>query len=727
MKTNLHVILAMFILTIPILNLSNVSVASERPWQELSNPSVADVASNFKTPSSVYSMTFYWGWDGPVDEKVIARDLKEYSFKNVRAVTLEAGYNMKAKYLSPEWFALVKYTVEQARENDMHVWLVDEGKYPSGFAGGKFSELRPDLTMQTFRVTDSFTVNGGETVDRQVKDNTICAVAVNETDGTSKILEPVNGRLNWTAPEGKWQIQVIEQQFRTSATRSVNNPKAGAKDGTHALCDYLKPEAVKMFIEWTHEEYKKVVGDEFGKTVLGFRGDEPDYGIIPWTDTIIDQFQKRKGYDIRPYLPSFTQRRGLTEQQQRAKADYWDVWSAIFSENFFGTQAKWCAKNNLEYLVHLNHEDQMTGLARSEGDFFRCMRQVQMPGVDAIWSQIWMDKVADFPKYASSASHLFGRPRAFTESFAAYKPSPNLEQAMWILNYQIVRGINMVEVMWIPASTEGRSGMRGWLADERFPEAAMYLNRVCYVLSQGRPAAGIGLYYPTFSLWLGNDEADKNVLAVTKQLLENQRDFDFVDEQAVSSVMKLNGNSFVNLSGQSYRTIIVPPITAISKASLERLKSYAQNGGKVIFLGDAPSLVVEKTFLDAKGPADISWAIRESSGQLTESVLKALPEPDVILSQVCPTIKYLHRQLSDADVYFFFNESDQKQSFTMKLRVAKGQAQIWDPMTGSIKAVSGVSAENGIVNLPLELDAYGTKLIVIGDVPSASLTAMAAQ
>jgi hypothetical protein len=279
--------------------------------------------------------------------------------------------------------------------------------------------------------------------------------------------------------------------------------------------------------------------------------------------------------------------------------------------------------------------------------------------------------------------------------------------------------------MWIPASTEGRSGMRGWLADERFPNAAMYLNRVCYVLSQGRPAAQIGLYYPTMSLWLGNDEADKDVLTVTQQLLENQRDFDFVDEQAISSLMKIEGNKFTNLSGQSYQAIIVPPITAISKESLDRLKSFAQNGGKVIFLGDEPSLVVEKTFLDAKGPADISWATQESSGQITESVLKALPESDVALSRSCSAIKYLHRRLSDADVYFFFNESDEKQSLTAKLRAAKGQAQIWDPTTGSIKPVAGISVENGLVNLPLEMEPYGTKLIVIGEVPSASITAMA--
>src|ERR1035441_8063591 len=81
----------------------------------------------------------------------------------------------------------------------------------------------------------------------------------------------------------------------------------------------------------------------------------------------------------------------------------------------------------------------------AEGDFFRAMRYVQMPGIDTIGNQIWPDKISDFPKYASSAAHIFGRPRAFTESFAGYNPAPTLDQARWVLNQQLVRGINMVE------------------------------------------------------------------------------------------------------------------------------------------------------------------------------------------------------------------------------------------------------------------------------------------
>jgi len=44
--------------------------------------------------------------------------------------------------------------------------------------------------------------------------------------------------------------------------------------------------------------------DQFGKIVLGFFGDEPDYSSsIPWTPKLLEEFQARKGYDLKPYIP----------------------------------------------------------------------------------------------------------------------------------------------------------------------------------------------------------------------------------------------------------------------------------------------------------------------------------------------------------------------------------------------------------------------------------------
>ena len=548
--------------------------------QGITSASVDEVASAFSSPPVEYGMTFYWGWDGHVTEEVIARDMDAYKARNVHIVTLEPGYGMSNPYLSPGWFESVKLAVEMARRRDMRVWLVDEGKYPSGFAGGKFSAERPDLRMQALVVADRITVAAGETVSRELSPETVSAVAVNKADNSSRILTINSGRLDWTAPEGDWQVLLVEHQFRSSQTRAVNNPSR-KKDTSNSLCDYLDPEATKQFIEFTHEQYKKYVGSEFGKTILGFRGDEPDYSIrgIPYTPAIFDEFEKCKGYDVRSYVAAFFAP-SLTEEQQRAKADYWDVWSDLFSENYFGVQAKWCAENNLQYLVHLNKEDNMPKLVESEGDFFKDMRYVQMPGVDAIWNQIWPGQVTDYPKYASSAAHVFGKPRAFTESFAAYRTQPTVQQAKWVLDYQFVRGINMVEVMFIPASSDGSLGLSGWLMSEEFPDVAAYINRISYILSQGRPAAQIALYHPTSSMWLGDDESNTSVLAITKSLLERQRDFDFVDEQALCSVLKPDGGTLKNLSGQSYRAVIIPSVTAMSKTTLECLKKFKESGGK---------------------------------------------------------------------------------------------------------------------------------------------------
>ena len=57
------------------------------------------------------------------------------------------------------------------------------------------------------------------------------------------------------------------------------------------------PEATRAFLKITHETYRQAIGDEFGKTVLGFFGDEPDYGWYiagsPWTPKLLEEFQKQ--------------------------------------------------------------------------------------------------------------------------------------------------------------------------------------------------------------------------------------------------------------------------------------------------------------------------------------------------------------------------------------------------------------------------------------------------
>ena len=121
---------------------------AQQPWQKIQMPTAAQVAQIWKAPPPEYGPEPYYGLNGPVDETVIRRDLDTMKSLGYQAVTVQAGYGMPFAYLSPEYFKFFRTFVEEAKKRNMRVWIVDDAGYPSGFAGGKFTELKPELRMQ---------------------------------------------------------------------------------------------------------------------------------------------------------------------------------------------------------------------------------------------------------------------------------------------------------------------------------------------------------------------------------------------------------------------------------------------------------------------------------------------------------------------------------------------------------------------------------------------------
>ena len=747
-----------FFLSLPLVLTAFVAEA-QQPSQHMQVPTAAEVQKAWVSPPPEYGPEPYYGLNGPVDETVIRHDLDTMKSLGYQAVTVQAGYGMKFAYLSPEYFAFFKTFVAEAKKRNMRIWIVDDAGYPSGFAGGKFSELHPELRMQALVVAARLPANGGDEIKQSVSPDTVAVTALS-SDGKTVSVPVTNSAIDWKAPSGAWMVSVVEHRFMTSPTRSDTNPKR-TKDATQSLEDYLDPAATAQYLDFTHEQYKKAVGDEFGKTILGFRGDEPDYSIngLPWTPKFFDRFQQIKGYDIRPWLASFTpevhvpgQRdappAALAGQQQRAKADYYDVFSQMFRDGFFKPQGVWCAANHLEYQVHLNHEEMEMQLTRSEGDFFRDMRYVQVPGIDSIWHQIWTDTVSDFPRLASSAAHVYGHTRAFTESFAAYRPEPDVTMARYILDEQFVRGVNLIETMYYPAtSTPGHStpgpngdtngGPAKYMRDPAYPALLAYVRRMSYLMSIGQPAASVALYLPSDSMWMGDAASDNAFVSTERLLSEHQVDFDIVDEDALASELKAGPGTFNTASGNSFRTVIVPNAHVISEASLTRLRAFAQGGGKILFLGRAPMLVYRRTILDARPskPSDFTWAVEASTNLpdtptppaqppaappdkmvVAPEILRALAASvgpqDATLDTSDTAVRMMHRKLKDAEVYLFFNESAAAVSHQVAFAGRSRQVETWDPQTGSVTALKA-GGGNGNISVPLQLNPYETRVLVV--------------
>jgi hypothetical protein len=246
---------------------------------------------------------------------------------------------------------------------------------------------------------------------------------------------------------------------------------------------------------------------------------------------------------------------------------------------------------------------------------------------------------------------------------------------------------------------------------------AWYADRGGYLMGIGRPAAQVGLYHPANSMWMGDDEADRSTTKLGWQLYEHQIEWDYFDEQSLSSVATIADGGFKDLSGQVFRAIVVPSSTVITRTGLERFKAFVKAGGKVIFVGKAPTMVVDKTFLNAKDKPDLSFAtLIEPAGDITPRVIAALPKPDVKLDAEFPRLTYAHRSWRDADMYLFFNESNKEESRNATI-AGSGQAQAWDLATGEIHPMAAATAEGDSVRFPLVLGPYETKVVVVGPLP----------
>ena len=750
MKTTLAILLFPFLATA-----LQAQAPAQRPWQEITVPPVSQAAANFKAPPREYGAILpFASWNGADPAVVranIVRDFDRLSANGLFIVNLSPGRRAPGEpaYLSPGHMDQVKFIVAEAAKRNMRLWFQDESDYPSGFAGGTISERYPQLGMQALLADITVRVYPGETLELPVPTSTI-AIWATETEESGAIKQvipvpvPSNGELKWITPaEGttpnepryNWQVTILRHIYLSSNTRNFNRADGTrAKDGLYSLIDYLDPKATDAFLHITHDTYYGAVGDQFGKTILGFFGDEPEYQYTPWSPTLQEQFKAQKGYDVTPYMSHWFDRQP-TEQSVRAAADYTDVWSGIFRSSFFGEQANWAKAHNVEYLVHIGHEETMLAVAHQAADFFRGYRYVQVPGIDNLNKLVpgavhqadgtWSVN-NNFPKLASSAAHLFGRPQVWSEEGGGTGVDGKYQ-----INYQLVRGINALQIR-VPGlhggGGDGAAGQASGAVPPDSPETAWYTNRAGYLMAIGRPAAQVGLYHPGNTIWLGGDaatEADRSTTKLGWQLFEHQVDWDYFDEQSLSSVATIENGGFTNLSGQTYQAIVLPSMRVITRIGLARLHQFANAGGKVIFVGKTPSLILDKTFMDMREKPDLSFAtLIEPSGDITSAVLAALPKPDVKLDAEFLRLTYTHRKFADGDMYFFFNESDKAESRTATIS-GRGTAQDWDLATGEIHTMTGAVAEGDSVTVPLVLGPYEAKVVVVG--PLAKGIAAAAE
>jgi hypothetical protein len=238
-------------------------------------------------------------------------------------------------------------------------------------------------------------------------------------------------------------------------------------------------------------------------------------------------------------------------------------------------------------------------------------------------------------------------------------------------------------------------------------------------------------------MWMGDAASDRAFVATEQMLSERQIDFDIVSEDALAKDLIAGHGTFETMSGNRYKTVLLPSTSLLSQAAFDRLHAFATGGGHVLFLERTPSLIFGKTILDARAAtaADFAWASVVSGelpptptppaqppaappspqvvpAEIAQAVSAAIPQVDVALDAPDTALRTMRRRLKDADVYLFFNEGAQSSSHTITLRSEGKRVEIWDPQTAAITPLKTTNGK-GLVKIQLALKPYETRVLVI--------------
>lgn len=567
-----------------------------------------------QNPDVIHFPMFCWGWDCDINKEVLAERLYEYKSNNIcqlyilpkpHAFRPVTGNNMQPDYLTKEYFDIIRYLFELADKLGMKLWIYDEGGLPSGSACGKVLEVNPSLYRKQImsRVVASPYKKG---------DGCISAFC----DG-KRVYEGFSS-----------ESDIVEYYFETVPGDYPN---------------LLEVEATDTFIKLTHDEYKKYVGDMFGKAVTSVFTDEPVAEKTSWCEGFEKEFFERYGYDISDYIPYIVSdsNEDTDTLGQKIRIDYYDFLAEVFCKSYFLRLREWCRNNGLIFTGHLDNDNATYDKRQRFYHMLRQLRSFDMPGIDMIWRQIFPGKDNHFyPRFASSAAVQTGNRFSVSESFAVYGAGLTFEQMRYLILYQMVRGINVFNFMSMSYSYSGlnRRGARPGF-DKRIPTwrhlAAfnLYTARMCYITSLGRPYADIAVYLPMKDIWAGGkrmETAIKHFDELVYSLEARGFCIDIIDDDFLESSY-VDGR-FICTGEARYDKLYIPSKAAFSEDIEAKLEVFASEGGLIIdderIESTAPSVILSSSdIIVSKRETDVgSIYLLHNQSSLAKEFSATFPE-----------------------------------------------------------------------------------------------------
>ena len=579
-------------------------------------------------------------------------------------------------------------------------------------------QLSPRLGIENVDAKAGFNDNG---TSSPVPASVAPALVVNHSGmkNLTRRLKP-DGRLDWDVPAGNWTI--LRMGFTPTG---VNNHPAPV-EGTGLECDKLSKEALDAHWAGMMKPVLDDVGPLAGKSLTGSLIDSYEVGGQNWTPKFRGEFQKRRGYDPLPFLPTFTGR--VVDSPDVSERFLWDVRRTIadlFDENYYG------------HFQTLCHQAGLAAYTEPYGGPFESLQAGA--AADIPMGEFWIGQPWVNAKLPASIGHIYGRKFIGAESFTAMPG----EHGRWLEDpYSLKMLGDSVFCQGVNRYFFHRFAMQPWT--NRWPGMTMgqwgshfdrtstwwepgsawrqYISRCEYILQQGRFVADAAYFC---------GESAPVEFPVGNPALPAGYDYDGVNADVLKTAAVQQGQ-LVLKSGMSYHVLILPPAErAMTPALLRRLRGLVAAGLTLVGAPptSSPSLAgyprcdaeVKSLVAEMWGQAD-GRKVTENNfgkgkviwGQPLDRVLAGLSvKPDfTFAANDGIKLAYIHRRDGDAEIYFVSNQRRQADTADCSFRVSGKTPELWHPDSGVIERAPVWHEQDGRTTVRLTFDPAGSVFVV---------------
>ena len=507
-----------------------------------------------------------------------------------------------------------------------------------------------------------------------------------------------DGEFDWDAPEGTWRLM----RFGWNLLGRRNGP--ASPEATGLEVDKLDGDAVRRYYDNYLGMYEDASGGRLGKAIQCLMIDSYESGKATWTLDMEREFRTRRGYSMRPWAPVLAGYVvGSAEQSEQFLFDWRQTLGELMAENHYDIVNDILAEYGM--IRHTESHEERTAFV---GDGMMVKRKADIP-MSAIWARFgagwyssYVGAEADV-RESSSVAHIYGQNVCAAESFTtngtigkwdgtgAYQCSPSrlkpladAAMALGLNRFIIHTSVHQPVDDKVPGLGLGPYGQ--WFnrhdtwAEEARPWTD-YLSRSCYLMQQGRWVADIAYFYGE----------DKNL---TGRFYEERVDiprgwnFDFVNADILLNVLRVKDRALVTGSGMRYRMLVLDDeIRYMSLPVLRRVLRFARAG--VAIYGPRPEAKAGRkgSMRRFERVAARIWDRGRANvygGVPLASALEAagIPADVDFLAAGGEDVRFVHRSLPEAEMYWIANITPDSRDLTVSLAVSGLSPEIWHADTG---------------------------------------------